>query len=128
MTNLVLAAVVVAVAYLWARLDFATPTGLRLSKTAVRRLTTIAGCLVFLVTGGYAIGSLVSGRTEIARTSTYARRDSEPARFWQQVLSEAGLGLTVGAALVLLARRRSIRHAAHDASYVASSVKPMSKE
>lgn len=117
MNNLALALVIVVASTAWARSDFWLPRIVPLSREARRRVLFLTGLVVILVASAFALGDVIGGRAQIARSPVrYATRLSgpaahhhdlaDPAAFWRQVLLEAGVGCGVGAALLAASRHR----------------------
>jgi phosphoribosylformylglycinamidine (FGAM) synthase-like amidotransferase family enzyme len=113
MGNVILALMVVSVATLWRRSGFWLPAFLPLSARHRRRTVLVAGTLVCVLVGGFSLGDVIGGRTQISRSPVrYATRLSAPAAhhhdvadlglFWRQVLLQTGLAFAVGGALIAL--------------------------
>lgn len=121
MLNILLAFAIVLAAFAWRRTNFWLPRFAPLDPCTRRRLLVLGGCLIAIVAVGYAAGDIVSGRTQVSKAPVrYATRlqganahhhDLQNAsRFWEQVLMQCGVGMIVGAALILASgvRARSL--------------------
>ena len=117
MANLMLAVAVVGLLLAWRRTSFRVPLHIRTALRSPFRIATLAGFAVVLLTLGYSGGDVLGGRTQGSKNPVqYATRlhgaDAhhhdlvDAGRFWRQVLSQTGAGLTVGAALIALSRLR----------------------
>jgi hypothetical protein len=118
MNNILLALAIVSAAAVWRHFDFWIPRAVPVSLQTRRRALVAAGCGVLLLAGGFSVGDIIGGRTQVARTPVqYATRLTgaaahhhdlaNPALFWRQVALQIAGALFVGGSLLALSRVQS---------------------
>ena len=115
MDNILLVGVIVSGAVAWRRFDFWVPQVVPLSVRARRWGLFAAGCTALLLVGGFSVGDIISGRTQVARDPVqYATRLTGAAAhhhdiadasvYWRQVVLQLAGAIFVGGALLAVSR------------------------
>ena len=107
LNNLVLALALFVAAWYWQRVSFRTPKFLKIQERTARRLLRTAGWVLIVWVISTSLAGIPAGRIQIAKQGKkYARLESEPARFWSEVVLRILVVGSLGIAYVVLANRQ----------------------
>lgn len=120
MKNFLLACFMVGAAVVWRRSGYWLPRALPIPLRTRQLALLVSGCAVLVLVGGFSVGDIISGRTQVAVNPVrYATRLTgaeahhhdifDTGVFWRQVTLQFAGAILVGGSLLALGRAPIVR-------------------